>query len=65
MTAPAITAWAIKAPEWSALKGGIIPNSADSYRGDCISRFTDNQDWKYWYRRGYRCVKVHIAEAQE
>ena len=49
-----IEAWAIKAPD-----GTINPDSISSSRVKAISSYNlmDGQ--------GYRCVKVHITEAQE
>jgi hypothetical protein len=54
--------WAIRAPDWS----GIAPWVWDirRTRKDSIEEFVrnglKNRDWRYWYRAGYRAVKVRI-----
>ena len=63
MTAPTTTAWAIKAP-----RGNIIKESIRLTKRDCISdeEFEQGYSWREISKElGYRCVKVHIAEAQE
>ena len=62
--------WAVKSP--SKKSGGFtLEYTVRSYKSDSIAAFMeDNQDWvkphlrewAYWYRRGYRCVKVWIVE---
>lgn len=60
MTAPAVTAWAIKAPD------GEI--SLPSIRLDAGASKETVGGWGTWWEMesdGYRCVKVHITEMED
>ena len=64
MTPSPVYAWAIKAPEWSILKGAIMVNWVGLTRKDAIYRHNTKSEWKRMYREGYRCVRVQITEVQ-
>lgn len=67
MTVPAaVEAWAIKAPEWSTLKSSLMNYNVRAKRIQAIRSFCESEkNWRYWYRRGYRCVRVTVQEMQE
>lgn len=61
MTAPAVTAWAIKAPDGKIFRSTIAPT-----RVRAIKQFCEYGDrWPRWYKKGWRCVKVQITEMEE
>ena len=51
--------WAIKAP-W----GPIWEDSVARKRDKAITRFLreEDADWEWWYRRGWRAVRVLITD---
>ena len=61
MTAPTITAWAIKAPD--SFGGQIDPVCVRASRQDAIDSSGGN--WKWASEQGYRCVRVQIIEMEE
>ena len=59
-----VEAWAVKAPQGI---GYIIARTRREamerflFDGTYASLFED--DWKYYYQKGYRCVRVRVEEA--
>lgn len=58
--------WVITRPKYGTTKPAILPYwwSADYYRHMAIKKFIVNyqRNWKYYYRRGFRCVKCTLLE---
>jgi hypothetical protein len=69
MTPPPTQAWAIKAPqgEWiDKPRCSVSPYCIRADRQASIEAFCgDTANWKHWYRKGYRCVRVEIREMSE
>ena len=55
--------WAIKRPWNDELCGWTV----ERLRKDAIGEFllTYSDTWKYWYRQGFRAVRVRIEEIKD
>lgn len=54
--------WAVK----DRFRHGVVIHTIREGRNASIKAFTKNfviEDWKHWYRNGWRCVKVKVIEA--
>jgi hypothetical protein len=61
MTPSPVAAWAIKAPD-----GRISNYGLGRTRKSAITNYLfDAANWKRYYRRGYRCVRVEVMESDE
>jgi len=70
MTPPTATiAWAIKAPVdtgYNGYPGNIVLESIRHTKIESIRAFMCGEtNWRHWYRRGYRCVRVTVQECKE
>ncbi len=56
------TAWAVVSP-----KGHMRWGTINKLRADALYcwTLTFGRHWPYWYRRGWRCVKVEIKEVEK